>query len=218
MTFDHLKTSSSLMAGFRQGCVCHITNEKFAEYLHQGLKLIHDQENQKLKKKNLLSFLTFLRSFTKFTLLLTNLGNNDDILCKRLHSWLLLMRKLKIYILKGLLTLTNCSRDDIHLLNLSRDTFNHVLTMFPCPLVSQNPEEGCKRLCQPLLVKLETSSLAGLARLSYHDIEAQVSKLKKGVQMNCSSGIVLVSTPCNHYKDINSCLLQVNLLTVIYIT
>ena len=217
MTLEHLKTLSSLMTGFRQGCVCHISNEKFAEYVHQGLKLIHEYHQENSQKpeetKNLLSFLTFLRSFTKFTLLLTNMGNNDDILCKRLHSWLLLIRKLKIYILKGLLTLTIGCSDNFHLLNLSRDTFNHVLTIFPCPLVSQNPEEGCKRLCQPLLVKLETPTLAALAKLSYHDIEAQVSKLKKGVQMNCSSGIVLVSAPCNHYKDINNCLLQVNCLT-----
>ena len=203
------------MKGLRQGCVCHISNEEFANFVHQGLKLIHeiqDSHYQKSHRKNLLSFLTFLRGFTKFAFLLTNHGEDDDILCKRLHSWLILMRKLKIYILKGLLSLTaTIIKDDFHLLHLSQDTFNHILTLFPCPLISENPEEGCKRLCQILVVKLESPVLATLAKLSYQEIENQVSKLKKGLQMNCSSGIVHVSSPCDHYKNINGCLLTVSL-------
>ena len=121
------------------------------------------------------------------------------------------MRKLKIYLLKGLLVLkSNLSdQNDFHLLNLSQDTFNYILTMFPCPLISQNPEEGCRKLCQPLLVKLEPPEMATLAKLACQEIESQVSKLKKGVQMNCESGVVHVSSPCDHYKYINGCLLQV---------
>ena len=212
MKGDHLKL---LTKALRQGCVCHISNEEFANFVHEGLKLIHeiqDSHYQKSHRKNLLSFLTFLRGFTKFAFLLTNHGEDDDILCKRLHSWLILMRKLKIYILKGLLSLTAIIiEDDFHLLHLSQDTFNHILTLFPCPLISENPEEGCKRLCQILVVKLESPVLATLAKLSYQEIENQVSKLKKGLQMNCSSGIVHVSSPCDHYKNINGCLLTVSL-------
>ena len=78
------------MKGLRSGCVCQISNEKFAEYIHQGLTLIQEygdgelQENHNVKKRTLLSFLTFLRGITKFTLLLTgHHETDDDILCKR---------------------------------------------------------------------------------------------------------------------------------------
>ena len=62
MSGDHLKLST-LMKGLRQGCVCHISNEEFASFVHEGVKLIHeiqDSHYQKSHRKNLLSFLTFL--------------------------------------------------------------------------------------------------------------------------------------------------------------
>ena len=88
MSSESAKILSALMKGLRKGCVCQISNEKFAEYIHKGLTIVHEygekQEDQNVKKRTLLSFLTFLRGFTKFTLLLTgHHETDDDILCKR---------------------------------------------------------------------------------------------------------------------------------------
>ena len=189
--------TSVLMKGLREGCVCHIHNDQFASYIHEGLVYLKDPG---LNRRHLLCFLTFLRSLVKLTLVLTNHGG--DLLCKRLHIWLILLRKLKIYILRALIKI-DCH--DRHILSLSLDAFNHIFALYPCPLISENHEESCQRLCQPLFAKMK--SPAKLVKLSFSDLEQQIDRLKKPFQMTCLTAKISALS-CDHYKTFNKHLIH----------
>ena len=81
-----IKMTSKILKYIRQGCVCEITNEEYADFLYNGCSALKN----KGPRQEILSFLTFLRAFTKFSMIAASTS------CKRFHSWLIILRKMKV--------------------------------------------------------------------------------------------------------------------------
>ena len=189
--------TSKILKYIRQGCVCEITNEEYAEFLYNGCSALKN----KGPRHEILSFLTFLRAFTKFSMIAASTS------CKRFHSWLIMLRKLKLYLLRGIMDFVQA--EDKHLAHLSMNTFGCILALVPCPMIRISPDSCCQRLCHKItenLTQNHNDLSTNLAKLSIIDIEKWVDSVKNGHQMNCSTNITLI--PGTHYKNSHSEILQ----------
>jgi hypothetical protein len=213
---SHMKITSSFLAHLRAGCVCSIPNVQFAAYIVEGCQLLREESRSTTtSRRQRLCFLTFLRALTKLSMLVTSSMDEKHVMCKRLRTWLLVMRKIKLYLLAGLAQLLNDHQNGRHLLHMTQSTFNHILALFPCPLISPNPEESCRKLCKQLVqhytaqIRHSThlSSRSSLAIVSFCQLELQISNMKKGLQMDCQTAKMAV-IPSNHIKSFNKNLLQ----------
>jgi len=200
-----IKDSSILTQNLQKGCVCGVTNLQFANFLYRGCSRLYSR-NSEQERRELLSFLSFLRSLLRLSIVLTS-GNEDrNNVCKKLHAWLVLLRRLKFYILAGLHKIQ--SESDLHVSNLAQMVFNYYLTLVPCPYVNLDPETCCLKYCQrfsQFLVQLKGSNLGSAAnsvKFSLHEIEQEISSVKKDVKMNCLTSKVYTesSTHCKMYN------------------
>ena len=207
-----VRDSSTFTKCLQNGCACAISNVQFANYVFRGCCRLHNGINQISERNELLSFLCFLRSLTKLSMVSTSTNEDKNRLCKRLHIWLILLRRIKFYLIAGLQRLDQ--NEDIHVANLSRMTFNYILALLPCPYVHPDIENCCLKFCQKIsqhLVQLKSPSKSILSsnsvKYTITDIEQSLSNVKKGVQMECKTSKVFTESS-NHIKNYNKILLQ----------
>ena len=177
-------------------------------YLFQGCCRLHQGIIESPERKEMLSFLSFLRSLTKFSMILTSTNEDKNLLCKKLHAWLVLLRRIKFYILAGLYKLHQ--NEDIHVANLSQMTFNYLLALIPCPYINLDVDNCCIKFCQKTsqyLVQLKSYTNASSVKYTITDIEYELSNVKKGVQMECKTAKIFTESS-NHVKSYNKILLQ----------
>ena len=201
MEVNCVKWTSKLLNSIRQGCVCHVSNTEYANYLFAGCLALRNNGG----RHEILCFLTYLRAFTKFSMIAAS------TCCRRIHAWLIILRKMKIYILRGLVNLLNTSTQDQHLSNLALNTFSCLLALIPCPMIRISPESSCLRICSKInehFLKTQSDLSTSLAKTSLIDIESWTENVKVGLKMSCANNANVTLIPGLHYKNFNVDVLQ----------
>ena len=205
---DIVRDTSILTRCLQSGCACGVSNLQFANYMFRGCSRIYNGVNQNpCERKEMLSFLSFLKSLTKLSLVLTSTNEDKNTLCKKVHVWLILLRRIKFYIVAGLHKLDQ--NPDLHIANSSRIAFNYIIALVPCPYVSPDVDHCCLKFCQKLsqhLVQFKSPSNAilssNLVKNSLSDLDQEISNVKKGVQMECKTAKMFTESS-HHIKNYN---------------
>ena len=143
-----------------KGCVCDIKQVKstnninpstdtFGTVLGEILKTFDESETLEITS-NLLVYMTFLRTVCKLSLNATFYEDSteNELYCKSLWEWLVLLRRLKFKILQSIHNLwKNASKDsDSHVRSEAELTFGYIFFIIPCPV---DKTEDCQKTCQP---------------------------------------------------------------------
>ena len=201
VTINSVKWTSKLLNSIRQGCVCHVSNEEYANYLFAGCLALRNNGG----RHEILCFLTYLRAFTKFSMIAAS------TCCRRIHTWLIILRKMKIFLLRGLVNLVNNTTQDQHMSNLALNTFSCLLALIPCPVIRMSPESSCLRICSKInehFLKTQSDLSTSLAKTSLIDIESWTENVKEGLKMSCTKNASVTLVPGLHYKNFNVDVLQ----------
>jgi hypothetical protein len=162
---------TELTDSLRQGCVCHTKKQnstgstnssthRFVILLQEILKEFDVAEVSRRNTHNLLIFMTFLRTVAKSAIYPTCYGINEELYCKSLWEWQVVLQRLKFKLLAMILKLwKNVSNKDVsHVRREAEMAFGYILFMIPCPV---GKTEDCRKACHKILqsfVKLSYSS------------------------------------------------------------
>ena len=152
---------AQLSENLLKGCVCDIkpvkgtnninpSTDTFGTVLREILKAL--DESQSLENTcSLLVYMTFLRTLSKLSLNATFYEDSteNEMYCKSLWEWLVLLRRLKFKVLQSIHNLwKNSPRDsDSHVRSEAELTFGYIFFIIPCPV---EKAEGCQKTCQPI--------------------------------------------------------------------
>lgn len=204
-----VRDTSILTGGLQSGCVCGVSNLQFANYMFRGCSRIYNGVQNSCDRKEMLSFLSFLKSLTKLTLVLTSANEDKNTVCKKVHVWLILLRRIKFYIVAGLHKLDQ--NPDIHVANSARIAFNYIIALVPCPYISLDVDHCCLKFCQKFsqhLVQFKSPASnailsSNLVKKSLSDLDQEISNVKKGVQMECKTAKLFTESSHHHIKNYN---------------
>ena len=145
----------------RLGCVCDIkykhnanninpSTHTFGAILAEILKIFDDSGNLN-NSDTLLVYMTFLRTIAKSSLNATCYEDSteNELYCKSLWEWQVLMKKLKFKLLQSIHTVwKNASRDiTSHIRREAEVVFGYIFFIIPCPV---EQIEDCHKTCQKI--------------------------------------------------------------------
>ena len=157
-----LKSINQLSDNLVKGCVCDVKNKyetnyinpstsAFGAILRKTTKLLDGSQISE-NAGDILASMTFLKNVAKCSLNATFYedSTDDELFCKTLWEWLVLMKKFKFKILQSILNLWKTTSNNIglHIKREAESTFGYVFFIIPCPAERQ---EDCRKSCQKMV-------------------------------------------------------------------
>ena len=162
---------TELTESLREGCVCQSKHQNFTgstnsstnKFIMLLQKILNEFAATVISGKhldNMLIYMTFLRTVAKSALYPTCYGVNEELYCKTLWEWHVVLKRLKFKFLPMILKLWKnvYNKNVSHVRREAEMLFGYILSMIPCPV---GKTEDCRKACHKILqsfVQLSYSS------------------------------------------------------------